>query len=59
MFQQQPIYSRRHEPERLRYASPSDVWSIRRKLLVILIASLVAWILWGGAGLLIWRALQF
>ena len=58
MFQQQPFYSQRHEPERFEFAGSSDIWSIRRKLLVILAGSLAAWVLWGGAGLLIWRALQ-
>lgn len=36
---------------------PSRPWSPRRKLLTILAASILAWLLWGGAGLLLWRAL--
>jgi hypothetical protein len=36
---------------------PSSAWSARRKLLTILAAAILAWVLWGGAGLLLWRAL--
>jgi hypothetical protein len=39
-------------------AEPDRLWSPRRKLLVILLASILAWMLWGGAGLLVWRAFQ-
>jgi hypothetical protein len=38
-------------------AEPGEPWSLRRKLLVIVAASLLAWVVWGGAGLLVWRAL--
>jgi hypothetical protein len=33
-------------------------WSARRKLLTIAAAALLAWMLWGAAGLLIWRSLR-
>ena len=36
---------------------PGRSWSLLRKLLAIMAASLVAWIVWGGAALLVWRAL--
>ena len=58
MFQQQTVYSQRHESEQVRFADHSEAWSIRRKLFVILATSLAAWIVWGGAGLLIWQVLQ-
>jgi hypothetical protein len=58
MFQHQTVYSQPNPSEQARFARTGDAWSIRRKLFVILAASLGAWIVWGGAGLLIWRALQ-
>jgi hypothetical protein len=33
-------------------------WSARRKLLTIAAAAILAWILWGAAGLLIWRSFR-
>jgi hypothetical protein len=32
-------------------------WSARRKLLTIAAAAILAWLLWGAAGLLIWQSL--
>ena len=39
-------------------AEPSEQsapWPPRRKLVAIMAASLVAWMVWGGAALLAWR----
>ena len=50
----------RHRPIALPESCPdlSNAWSPRRKFLVILAATAAAWVVWGGVGYLIWRALR-
>jgi hypothetical protein len=38
-----------------RIPDPARAWTPRRKLFVIVTASLLAWAAWAGLGLLIWR----
>ena len=33
-------------------------WSVARKVLVMVAAAILAWIVWGAAGLLIWQSLR-
>jgi hypothetical protein len=51
------MYQEQHRQERARpiMDEVSQDWAPRRKMLVIAAASLLAWAVWIGAGLLVWR----
>ena len=54
------MYQRQHQHEGPQpiIGEVSADWGPRRKMLVIVAASLLAWTVWIGAGLLVWRILR-